>query len=342
MSTNNGAALAVPAPPQSLAALTWNDMQDMAVTLVKGRVFGFTSPEQVLTLMLIAHAQGRHPALVALEYDIIQGRAALKSAVMVARHQASGGTIEIKARTETRCLIKVTGPNGDAVEIEWNDAKAAAAGLLGKDNWKRHKREMHYWRASAEGIRAVNPGVLFGMHTDYEVQDMEHRGDVSLASDPTPAMLAGDFSGVPLAEREAVNAQIEDAVANQRRFAEQPQDAEFVEQPATYDEQPSTAPPVEDKPMPQLIEVDVYWLVRNADHTRLLTTTKLKRGNKAAAPAILVIPGALPETFPEPTSAAPVRIRAMGWHNGKQIGTDWVWPLDPATLEVVQQAQEAK
>ena len=55
------------------------DMERMASAIVKSNLFGIKTVDQGLTLMLIAQAEGLHPAAAARDYHIIQGRPALKA-----------------------------------------------------------------------------------------------------------------------------------------------------------------------------------------------------------------------------------------------------------------------
>ena len=67
---------AVSAPDMSHApALGFHEVQQLATSIARSGLFGMKTPEQALALMMIAQAEGRHPALAARDYDIIQGRA---------------------------------------------------------------------------------------------------------------------------------------------------------------------------------------------------------------------------------------------------------------------------
>ena len=70
-----------------------SDLQVMASALSKSQLFGVKTVDQALGLILVAQSEGRHPATIAQEYDIIQGRPALKSASALARFQHAGGKI---------------------------------------------------------------------------------------------------------------------------------------------------------------------------------------------------------------------------------------------------------
>ena len=56
-------SLAVVGSPFSFA-----DMERLAESIAKSRLFGIQTPDQALTLMAISQAEGRHPALAASEY----------------------------------------------------------------------------------------------------------------------------------------------------------------------------------------------------------------------------------------------------------------------------------
>lgn len=66
------------------------EMEKMATALATGKMFGKSAAE-LLPLMLIAQAEGKHPAIAAQEYDIIQGKPALNSRSALARFQQCGG-----------------------------------------------------------------------------------------------------------------------------------------------------------------------------------------------------------------------------------------------------------
>ena len=62
----------------------------MANAVAKSGLFGVKTPEQAMALMLIAQAEGNHPAIAARDYHVIQGRPALKADAMLARFQQAG------------------------------------------------------------------------------------------------------------------------------------------------------------------------------------------------------------------------------------------------------------
>ena len=149
------------------------DIETMAKAITKSGLFGIKQPEQAVALMLVAQSEGRHPASVASEFDIIQGRPALKSQAALARFQAAGGKIQWTSRGPTKCSAKFSHAQGGELEITWTMDRANAAGLTGKQTWKQYPDQMLSARVVAEGVRAVFPACLNGVYLAEEVQDFD-------------------------------------------------------------------------------------------------------------------------------------------------------------------------
>jgi hypothetical protein len=152
--------------------ITVNDIQTMAVAVVKSQLFGMKTVEQATALMLIAQAEGYHPALAARDYHIIQGRPTLKAETMMARFQQQGGKVDWKTLTDEEVTATFSHPSGGSATITWTFDQARKAGLTNKDNWKNYPRAMLRARVVSEGIRTVFPGVVLGVYTPEEVQDI--------------------------------------------------------------------------------------------------------------------------------------------------------------------------
>jgi len=149
-----------------------NDIQTMALAVVKSGLFGMKTVEQATALMLIAQAEGYHPALAARDYHIIQNRPTLKAETMMARFQQQGGKVDWKTLTDKEVTATFSHPSGGSATITWTFEQAKQAGLTGKDNWKNYPRAMLRARVVSEGIRTVFPGVVLGVYTPEEVQDI--------------------------------------------------------------------------------------------------------------------------------------------------------------------------
>lgn len=145
----------------------------MAKAITKSGLFGIKSPEQAVALMLVAQSEGRHPASVASEFDIIQGRPALKSQAALARFQAAGGKIQWVERTDSKASAKFSHAQGGELLVEWTIEQARDAGLTNKQTWKQYARAMLSARVVAEGVRACYPACLNGVYLAEEVQDFD-------------------------------------------------------------------------------------------------------------------------------------------------------------------------
>jgi hypothetical protein len=164
----------------ALATIPVSDIERMARAVASSKLFGMTTPEQALSLMLVAQAEGRHPASAAQDYHIIQGRPAKKSDAMLRDFLSAGGKVQWLALDDKRAEATFSHPAGGTVTIAWDIDRAKRAALSGKDMWAKYPRQMLRSRVVSEGIRTVFPGATSGMYVPEEVPDMpEPRATVS-------------------------------------------------------------------------------------------------------------------------------------------------------------------
>ncbi len=157
----------------SNALVTMDDINFMGNAISKSGLFGMKTPEQAIALMLIAQAEGMHPAIAARDYHLIQGRPALKADAMLARFQTAGGKVNWDVYTDQEVKATFSHPAGGSITLSWTLEQAKRIGLAGKDNWKNYPRAMLRARVISEGIRTVYPGCVVGVYTPEEVQDFE-------------------------------------------------------------------------------------------------------------------------------------------------------------------------
>lgn len=154
-----------------LVSMSVHDMNQIAKAVATSGLFGIKTQDQALALMAIAQAEGRHPALAARDYHIIQGRPSLKAEVILARFQQAGGSVSWTCSDDSKCEAAFSHPQGGNLTIGWDMERAKRAGLAGKDVWKSYPRAMLRSRVITEGIRAVYPVVLAGFYSVDEVRD---------------------------------------------------------------------------------------------------------------------------------------------------------------------------
>jgi len=151
------------------------DIERMGDVLSRSKMFGFKTAEEAVALMLMAQAEGNHPAKAAQEYHVIQGRPALKADAMLARFQAAGGVVEWEEMSDTEVSAYFSHPTAcpKPVKVDWTMERAKNARLTGKDNWSKYPRQMLKARVISEGVRMTYPGVAVGLYTPEEVMQFD-------------------------------------------------------------------------------------------------------------------------------------------------------------------------
>lgn len=148
------------------ALIPIGDIQEMANAISKSNFFGLKTPEQAAALMLVAQADGLHPAKAATHYHIIQGKPSLSADAMLARFQAAGGRVKWEAYGDDAVIGTFTHAAGGSVTIRWDIERAKKAGV---QNLQKFPAAMMRARCISEGVRTVYPGVIVGMYTPEEV-----------------------------------------------------------------------------------------------------------------------------------------------------------------------------
>lgn len=158
------------------------DLEKMAAAFAKSKLFGAKTPEEALSLMLVAQAEGLHPASAARDYDIIQGKGSKKSEAMLRDFIKAGGKVEWHALDNTKADATFSHSAGGSIRIDWDMARAKAAQLDGKEMYKKYPRQMLRARCISEGVRTVCPLATGGMYSPEEVADLEPKnmGDAEI------------------------------------------------------------------------------------------------------------------------------------------------------------------
>lgn len=173
----------------------------MAHSLVKSGLFGLQTPDQALALMAIAEAEGKHPAIIARDFNIISGRPAKKAEAMMRDFCAAGGTVKWHALDDTIADATFAHPQGGTVRITWDMARAQQAGLTSRgDMYRKYPRAMLRSRCVSEGVRTVAPFATSGVYTPEEVADFVDETPADGPKDVTPEKP----DGVPTLGAEAV------------------------------------------------------------------------------------------------------------------------------------------
>lgn len=179
------------------------EMQRLAESIAKSRLFGITTADQALTLMAIAQAEGRHPALAARDYHIINGSPAKKAEAMARDFLSAGGRIEWHRLDDDVAEATFSHPAGGSARIQWDQARVTRAGLSG-GNHKKYPRQMLRSRVVSEGVRTVWPMATSGMYVPEEVREFGHASGPQEPIDITPTADLDAFAAGGEPERKAV------------------------------------------------------------------------------------------------------------------------------------------
>jgi len=162
-------------PVNTAPAMTVSDVERVALAIAKGGLFGSKDPNAVLTLCLLAQAEGQHPAVVFRDYHIIQGKPAKKAEAMLRDFINSGGKVEWHTLDDTCADATFTHPSGSA-RIDWTLERAKKAGIS-TAMWSKYPRQMLRSRVISEGVRTVFPGATSGLYVPEEVSTFEEKGE---------------------------------------------------------------------------------------------------------------------------------------------------------------------
>ncbi len=154
----------------ALAIIPVQDVERMALAVAKSGLFGVSTADQAMALMLVAQAEGLHPAIAARDYHIIKGRPTLKSDAMLARFLQAGGRVEWLEYTDQRVAAKFSHPAGGSIEVDWTSERVQRADTTNKSMHKQYPRQMLRARVISEGVRTVFPGCTSGMYAPEEIE----------------------------------------------------------------------------------------------------------------------------------------------------------------------------
>ena len=156
------------------------EIEKMGNIIHTSGLFGYKNPEEVMALLMIADAEGIHPAMAMRRYHIIQGRPTIRSDAMLADFMERGGKVEWHDATNTKAEATFIAGNGNTVKSSFTIEDAERAGLCGKGgiklfgqdkngSWQKHPDAMLRARLISKAIRMVDPACVCGIYTPEEL-----------------------------------------------------------------------------------------------------------------------------------------------------------------------------
>jgi hypothetical protein len=174
-------------------------LQQMAAAFAKSRLFGDKNSEQILSLLLLAHGEGIHPAIAMRDFDIVNGKPAKKAEAMLRSFLAAGGTVEWHALDDTQADATFSHPQGGTARIKWDMERVKKAEIKNEAMYKKYPRPMLRSRCVSEGCRTVFPAATSGLYEPGEVAGFaqaKNMGDATIV----PPELAGMSREAELAD----------------------------------------------------------------------------------------------------------------------------------------------
>ena len=156
----------------SNALIPISDMDRMAQAFSKSKLFGEKTPDQCMALLLLAQAEGQHPAIAMRDFDVIQGRPAKKAEAMLRSFLAAGGSVKWIRLDDEGAEATFSHPQGGTATISWDAARAKKAGLGNREMYGKYPRAMYRSRVVSEGCRTVYPAATSGLYVPEELRQI--------------------------------------------------------------------------------------------------------------------------------------------------------------------------
>lgn len=147
--------------------------KDVATSLFESGLYpNLRNPAGAFAVVQYGAELGLGPMVSLQNINIINGKPAANGQVMLSLAMSRGVTFQVLSETDKECSIKfVKGSNQYISHFTLKDAEEA--GLTGKDNWKKWRRDMLFWRCVAKGVRRIDPTSVMGLYTPDELTDGE-------------------------------------------------------------------------------------------------------------------------------------------------------------------------
>ena len=121
-------------------------------------------PESVAAAILYGREVGLPPMTALTQTHVIEGKPSTSAEGMRALVLAAGHSLEVLEATGSVCRMRARRRGGEVwTELAWTIDQARAAGLAGKDVWKRYPRAMLAARCTDELCGLVFPDVVHGL-----------------------------------------------------------------------------------------------------------------------------------------------------------------------------------
>lgn len=177
----------LPAVRRELTPSVWQMIEAVAPAMHKARLFGVSSPEQAMAIMLKGHELGLALSASFEFVQVVEGKPALSPrgalALIITSPLNAGVKIEDltdKNGAPTGCRVWMKRTNGFEHTVTWTMEDAKRAGLVkGGSGWEKYPANMLKWRAVGFCADVVFPDVIGGLkRADEYGADLTPDGDI--------------------------------------------------------------------------------------------------------------------------------------------------------------------
>jgi hypothetical protein len=192
----------------NMRGLSMSQIRDVGTVMAASGMFPDIAKDgaKAFVKILAGQEMGIAPFEAMGGISIIQGKATVGGNIMASKVKGSGKyDYKIRARTNTGCTIeffeKIADDKWESIGTEvFDQTDATAAGLAGKEMWKKYPKNMYFNRCISNGVRTYCPDVL-GAGPVYTPEEMgaqvDDEGNVVVAPGITYTQNTASAAALP-------------------------------------------------------------------------------------------------------------------------------------------------
>jgi hypothetical protein len=131
---------------------------------------------ETFSALVMGHSLGLDPMQSLLEINVIQGRPAISTKLMIALCKRAYPNCKFDWQRDLENSSVTLGLQLDKDSkpfiTTWDIPRASKMNLMGRDQYKKQLITMLSWRCASEAIRFVAPDAVLGMYSIDEAQDL--------------------------------------------------------------------------------------------------------------------------------------------------------------------------
>jgi hypothetical protein len=152
----------------------WSALKEQAQILFNSGFLpqAIKNANQCLTIAMMGRELELSPMAALTNISVIQGKPCMESKLMLALvfRKYPNAYYSVKLSNAKVATVELARPGMPVSEFSYTIDQAQAAGLTGKDSWKKYPEDMLMWRAVARAVRQTFPEVI--LNAPYTPEEM--------------------------------------------------------------------------------------------------------------------------------------------------------------------------